>query len=401
LKRLFLISQVFYPDQVSTAGLFTNLCSVLAEKDYTVEVWAAQPSYSVRNRQPRRIVYNGISICYLPSTNFPKTRILGRIINTLTFTASVFLKLLFSKEKTTVFTHTTPPLLGILISFVCVLKKRKLVYILLDIFPEGLVRLGNFSGKNPFILLWQSFFLTTLRRCDKIVVLGRDMKSWIDQIYPSGKSKVVYIPVWQNDKLISPIDFNDNKLVSELKLEDKFVVQYSGNMGIWNEMKTLGLAVRMNPDNVIFMFIGDGIRKKELFNVFRTDYQNNVIELPFQPESRLNTVLTACHVGLVTMKSGLEGMAVPCKIFGILAAGIPVIALVPELSEIGMIVKEENCGIVIDPLDLDGFLEAIRKLKNDEQLRNIMGENGRKAFEKKYCLSIIAESYKELLNSIN
>lgn len=400
MKKLFLISQVFYPDEVSTAGLFTNLCSLLTERGYNVEVWAAQPAYSVRNRQPKSMIYSGISISYLPSTNFPKTNIFGRISNTLTFTASVCIKMLFSKDKTAVFTHTTPPLLGIVLSFICTIKKRKFVYILLDIFPEGLVRLGKASNKNPLIRLWQMLFVASLNRSEKIVVLGRDMKEWILKITPSSGEKVNYIPVWQNDTLVSPMDFSSNELVREHNLQHKFVVQYSGNMGLWNEMKTIGMAVRMNLEEVVFMFVGGGIRKKELFDNFIIEEQLNVIELPFQPESRLRSVLTACHVGLVTMKRGLEGIAVPCKIFGILAAGIPVIALVPEESEIAMIIREENCGIVVDPSDLDGLHKAIIKLKNDEQLRVIMGTNGRNAFTRKYSLNVIAEKYGELINSL-
>ena len=102
-RRFFLISQVFYPDEVSTAGLFTDLCVELAQRKYDVDVWCAQPAYSVRERQKKKkITYKGVKIRYLPSTNFSKNSLPGRAINTLTFTLSVFLNLLFSKDKTPV-----------------------------------------------------------------------------------------------------------------------------------------------------------------------------------------------------------------------------------------------------------------------------------------------------------
>ncbi len=47
-KHFFLISQVFYPDEVSTAGLFTNLCEEIAKKEVNVDVWCAQPSYNTK-----------------------------------------------------------------------------------------------------------------------------------------------------------------------------------------------------------------------------------------------------------------------------------------------------------------------------------------------------------------
>ena len=158
-KKFLLISQVFYPDQVSTANFFTNLCSVLAEDNIEVEVWSAHPSYTESKRQPKTLEYKGIKIRYLSSTNFSKSSLPGRIINTLTFTVSAGLKVLFSRDKTPVWTHTTFPFVGILLSFICSFKKRKFIYILLDIFPEGLIRVGRVSKKNPvYPIMAQTFY---------------------------------------------------------------------------------------------------------------------------------------------------------------------------------------------------------------------------------------------------
>ena len=155
------------------------------------------------------------------------------------------------------------------------------------------------------------------------------------------------------------MDFEKNKFIQEMGLKDKFVVQYSGNMGLWNEIKTLGRAVKKNIENVEFVFVGGGSREKELFDEFSLEEQKNVLILPFQPNENFNNILSASHVHLVTLREGLEGMAVPCKIYGIMAAGRPVIAMVPEYSEIAFLVREEQCGIVINPTDLDGFIKAI------------------------------------------
>lgn len=400
-KKFLLISQVFYPDQVSTGNLFTNLCSVIAGDNIEVEVWSAHPSYTESKRQPKILVYKGIKIRYLSSTNFAKSSLPGKIINTVTFTVSAGLKILFSHDKTPVWTHTTLPLVGIVLSFICSFKKRKFIYILLDIFPEGLIRVGRVSKKNPFIRLWNKLFIMSLMKSEKIIVIGRDIKKWVDDICTECQKKTEYIPHWQDDSLIYPMDFEENKFIQEMGLKDKFVVQYSGNMGLWNEIKTLGKAVKKNIENIEFIFVGGGIRKKELFDEFSVAVQQNVLILPFQPNENFNNILSASHVHLVTLREGLEGMAVPCKIYGILAAGRPVIALVPELSEIAFLVREEQCGIVINPTDLDGFINAICLLKSDEILTKKLGQNGRKAFEKKYTTRIAAERYKALLGQIS
>ena len=93
-------------------------------------------------------------------------------------------------------------------------------------------------------------------------------------------------------------------------------------------------------------------------------------------------------------------MAVPSKIYGIMAAGVPVIGLVPLNSEIAMIIKEENCGFVFNPKDMDGLLGAIDSLKCNERLRKELGQNGRIAFEEKYTTRIIARKYKLLFDEL-
>ena len=148
------------------------------------------------------------------------------------------------------------------------------------------------------------------------------------------------------------------------------------------------------------MFVGGGMRKKELMDVISSNDLENVIIMPFQPNEKFNTILTACHVGLVTMRDKLEGMAVPSKIYGIMAAGIPVIAIVPLNSEIAFIIKEENCGFVLKPGDLSGFINAIGLLKSDENLRKQMGQNSRLAFEKKYSTREIAHLYKLMIEEL-
>jgi colanic acid biosynthesis glycosyl transferase WcaI len=399
-KKFLLVSQVFYPDQVSTANLFTGLCGVLAEDDIAVEVWTAHPSYTEQKRQPSKVRYRNIDIRILSSTNFQKDNLFGRTLNALTFTFSAVLKLLFSRENTPVWSHTTPPFLGYFISGACKIKKRKFIYILLDILPEGLIRLGKVSRKNIFIRFWKRSFIKTLERSDKIIAIGRDIKEFVACYGEEYDKKTEYIPHWQDANLIFPIEFRINNYIIDNGLQDKFVVQYSGNMGLWNEMKTIGKAVSRNIGDVIFIFVGGGIRKEELLNEFSSKDQHNFLLIPFQSNDSFNNTINASHVHLITLKEGLEGMAVPSKIYGIMAAGRPFIAMVPEKSEIAFVVREENCGFVIKPTDIDGLINAISLLKSDEGLRRQLGNNSRSAFEKKYTVRLIAERYKTVLNEL-
>jgi len=396
-KKFFLISQVFYPDEVSTAGLFTNLCEEIAGNNIAVQVWCAQPSYNTQVRQPKKLNYKGITIHYLSSTNFNKSSLVGRLLNYLTFSVSLSFKLLFSTSKTPVFTSTNPPFLGFFVAFFCYLKKRKVNYIIQDIFPEGLVRLGKLSEKSLIVKFWNQLNRFTLKHSNKIIIIGRDMQLLVSKVYKPALEKTLYIPIWQDGNRIKPMEFEQNEMVIKNNWQTKFVVQYSGNMGLWNDMKSFGNAINeINEPDILFTFYGDGIRKKELIDSLGVE-KTNVLYFPFQPKEKLNQLLTACHVALVSLAEGLEGIAVPSKIIGIMAAGIPVIAMVPEESEIAYIVRENKCGIVLNPGDSNGLKEAILELKNNKELRKQLSENARYAFDKNFNTSLIAEQYIQLI----
>ena len=242
--------------------------------------------------------------------------------------------------------------------------------------------------------------MKSLKRCESIVVLGRDMIDYIEEIYPGSSDKIKYIPHWQDEDLIHPISLEDHPFIQENNLEEKFIVQYSGNMGLWNDMDSFGKSVNSDLNGVHYVFIGGGMREQELHESITAKNPENALFLPFQPTEKIGNVLSGCHASMVSLRNGLEGMAVPSKIYGILAAGIPVLALVPRKSEIAYIVEEEQCGIVIEPGDVSGLNEAILKLKSDEKLRTEMGKNSRSAFEYKYTIKRIAERYLQLLRNL-
>jgi colanic acid biosynthesis glycosyl transferase WcaI len=396
-KKFFLISQVFYPDEVSTAGLFTNLCEKLAERGVGVSVWCAQPSYNTRKKQQKKCFYKGINIRYLASTRLKKDSHFGRLMNYFTFSVSLVFRFIFSKKNKQVFTSTNPPFLGFLVAFLCSIKKTEFIYIIQDVYPDGLIKLNKLQSNGFLTRIWRWSNKYTLNRAHKIVVIGRDMKNWLADYGANVLQKVTYIPIWQDGDLIKPLDITINSFVKQNNLSNQFIVQYSGNMGLWNDMVSFGKAINsIKEADIVFTFIGEGIRKKELMDILTEN--SNTRFFPFQPKENLNITLTACHVALVSLNRGLEGIAVPSKIMGILAAGIPTIAMVPKQSEIAMIIEGTKCGIVIEPGDTRKLTENIYLLKNNVPLRVEMGKNARKAFLENFDIKIIAERYEQLIH---
>ena len=400
--KVILISQVFYPDEVAVSNLLTKLFVRLGnDHGIRAKVWCAQPSYTTRLRQPSKAVYHGVEISYLASTNFPKSQILGRLLNVLTYSVSVFFKLIFHRGKEIIMVHTTPPFLAILVIFLARVKGLRVVYVLMDVFPDGLIRLGKTSTRNPLVWLWKRWHRSALKHSSRIVTIGRDMAEWVRLEVPSANDQqLCVIPIWQDERLISPKSWEENPFVSRYGLGQQFVVQFSGNMGLWNDMATIGGAVKAGIPGVVFMFIGDGIRRKELLSSIGNNTPENAIFLPFLSNEEYAHSVSACHCGLVSLRPEAVGMAVPSKIIGILAAGIPVLAITPDDSELAMIVRENSCGLVVSPGNVKKLIEEILFLRENEAARIQMGHNARTAFEEKYTAAKAAESYSMLLNNL-
>ncbi len=404
LRKILFVSHMFYPDQVATSNLFTKLFERIAETEsYSITVWCAQPFYTTRSRQPFYRRHKQMDVYCLASTNFSKERLTARFVNMLTYTVSVFFRLLFLKRYKfdLLFVHTAPPFLAILVILLAKFKRVKVVYVLMDIFPDGLFRLNKVSPNNPFIKIWKNWHRKVMLKSDRVVAIGRDMLQWAKSEVPSmDESRLKYLPLWQDEKTLNPIDFELNPFVKKYRLSNYFVVQFSGNMGLWNDLETVGKAVGIGIDGVKFVFIGDGIRKKELISAMGHDGLNRTLFFDFLSNEEYAYSVTACHCGLVTLLPKAVGMGVPSKIFGIMAAGIPVLAIAPKYSEIAMIVNESECGLVSEPGDVKSLIDNIAYLKQNEPIRMRMGINARKAFDSKYTTAKGAENYITLFNEL-
>jgi colanic acid biosynthesis glycosyl transferase WcaI len=170
-------------------------------------------------------------------------------------------------------------------------------------------------------------------------------------------------------------------------------------MGLWHDIDSFVQAageLKTNSD-IQFLFIGNGIRQKQAQKLAQDLELDNIIWMDFLPQEELDTSLTCCHVALISLNSGLEGIAVPCKLYGILASGRPIIAQVPEESEVAYVVKEENCGFVIPPGNTQELAQRILELAGNRPLAREMGLRSFEAYKSKYTIEIITKQFRSML----
>ncbi len=387
-KKIILVCQVFYPDPTATSQLFTELFTRLSAQNTDIEVICGFPT--TRDRAylslARDESYAGIEI-HRCGLNMPsKGNYLFRAICYLSFLIHAGFKLLLTRRDSLIFGVTNPPFLCILLFLICSIKGTKYHYMFQDIYPDGLVALGKIKNSSLVFKLWHFLNKISYSKADRFLVLGRDMTALIQNNYGIAGEKITYIPHWSATAIAEPKSKSESKLHHFLAIEHKFVVQYSGNMGLWHDINSFVLAAKTlsaYPD-IQFLFVGGGTRKQLAVELAAKEGVTNIIWKNFVPKEELEDSLACCDVALISLRAGLAGVAVPCKLYGILASGKAIIAQVPSDSEVALVVNEERCGLVVEPDDIDGLVNSILDLYRDRQLTRDMGKKSFDAYQTKY-----------------
>lgn len=396
---LCFLSQYFFPEPGATSELLSEIAFRLSEEGFAVEAIAGQPSYFGPTSCPSRLRHRGVSVRRVWCTGRNRKRVLWRAANSATFSASALVRLLASSSNSVLVAVTNPPLLPWVCWAVALLRRRSYVLVIHDVYPDIAVELGALREGSLLVRMWRVLNRWAYRRATRIVVLGRDMKDRLEDDVGGEGSKLRIIPNWADGISIRPKPSSKSAWLEELGLSGRFVVQYSGNVGRFHEVDTILRAARSKIPGTEFLFIGTGAQADQVSEA--AGQLDCVRILPFQPRERLGQTLNACDASLVTLREGLSGLAVPSKLYGILAAGKPVIAIVPSTSEAAQVVRESHCGFVIPPGDWEELSRTVTRLRENPDLCKSLGARARRAFEERYDLAVVVGAWSDLLSHLS
>jgi glycosyltransferase involved in cell wall biosynthesis len=401
-RKILVIEQHFYPEVAATGQLLLDLCEDLVKAGYQVKVITGNPTelHQKEIKIPKRENYKGIEIVRLKNTTLSKYNMAGRVINYLTFHLSIFFHIIFSKRPDLVLVLSNPPFISFHGLILKIFKKCKVIYNVQDLFPDLAVELGKLRNK-PFISILKTLSKYIIRKMDRVIVVGEYMERRIkEDVLKDVVRKadhVVTIHNWADGERLKVIEKKDNYLGREWNLEDKFVVLYSGNIGYLHEFDTIIKAAENLRDrgykDIVFVFIGEGIKKEYIRKRAEKKGLNNILFFPYQARDKLTYSLGIADVSLVSLDEGFAGMVVPSKMYGILASGRPMIGIIGRESEINEIIREGRCGRIVkigDGKTLSGAI--IEYYKNPQKCRE-EGMNGRKYFEENFDRKIATEKY--------
>ncbi len=378
--RILLLNLYYPPDTSATAKIAETVVTQLAQQHH-VTVLCGRPSYDPSERRSWKLWQTerqgNVEIVRVGSTDFSRWQMMKRLLNYLTYAALAVPRALFAPCDV-ILAMTDPPFEGIIGAVVALLKRKPYVYNIRDLYPDMAVS-GGIMLNGPLAWIWERLHRWALRRAACVIVLGRDVRTRI--IAKGVLAKRIEIVRDGVDVGLTQEAEIDPEVVAQIRDGFRFVLVHAGNLGFSGDWDALLEAARdFEKDNsgIGLIFIGEGAQKPRMQAAAAA--LRNVRFLPFFPASKIPSVLAAPDAHIVTLKHGLEGVVVPSKLYGILAAGKPVLGLAPEWSDVDQIVKEAGCGYIDCPLDgLEEFTEVVRELSNDPERLRQMGEAARAA----------------------
>jgi colanic acid biosynthesis glycosyl transferase WcaI len=377
--HILLLNEYYPPDTSATAKIAAQVAETLAQR-HKVTVVAGRPSYDPDEFYPfaflRRDTRNGVIVERVGSTVYPRHRMRRRVSNYLTYLALAIPRALVIRPDV-ILAMTDPPIAGIAGAFVARLARRPFVYNIRDLYPDMAIG-GDIVRKSWWVDCWEKMHRSALKRAARVIVLGDDMR---ERILAKGVAPERVVVVRDGTSFPASMPVQDDPIVREIRCGFPFVALHAGNLGFYGAWGTLLKAAEiLRNENAGLVFIGDGANRAALEAA--ASGAPNVRFLPFRPVEQIPHVMMAGDVHIVTVRRRLEGVVVPSKLYGILAAGRPVLAVADAASDAARIVVESGCGLTADPNDPGAVARAIRELRSDPVRLAEMGRRARETAQK-------------------
>ncbi len=402
-RKVIFVNRYFFPDVSATSQMLSDLAVRLAQAGVDVHVICSRQLYedAAAGLPPRERV-QGVEVHRVWTAKFGRASLRGRALDYASFYLMATTRLWsLLRGGDVAVVKTDPPLLSVPAAAVVALRGAKLVNWLQDVFPEvashlGVARLPVFIHTGLQAVRDRSLVFAKAN-----VVLGARMRDYLARrdIEPE---TLHIIENWADGAAVVPKPASESALRTRLGLQRRFVVEYSGNLGRAHEFDTLLAAAHelRNDPAFAFLMIGGGAGMRALQLCVRESGLTNFHFLPYQPREALADGLAAADVHLASLLPALEGLIVPSKIYGILAAGRPAVFIGDADGEIALLLREAKCGLSVRCGEGAALADALRGLQRDTELARSMGRNARAAFETAFTLDGAARKWIHLLRSL-
>jgi colanic acid biosynthesis glycosyl transferase WcaI len=382
--RIIVISQFFGPDQSAVGQFLSDFANGAAAAGHDVRVICGTTDYAAAEdaapaltqchislASPERTTGGGtIRVVKVRTAIFSQSKA-KKLLSYSTFYAGALWRALWIPKPDVVLTLTAPPGLAWIGWLVQRIRGCRHVAWEMDVYPDVAIALGI-----P-VAAWTSRMLDfPRRRANTVIALGPCMRTRLLQ-HRIAEDRIVVAENWADGQVIMPLPFPEQRPLRIL---------YSGNLGLVHEVATIRAVMERlaNSPDFLFIFAGGGMARRDLVDFCRERGIGNVSFPGYAPLQDLGGSLAEGHVGLITQKQSTVGAVVPSKIYGLMAAGRPVLFIGPAAATPALLIQRFDCGWHFDCGDDDGVKSLLmRLLAHPEEIRE-KGRKGRAAFIESY-----------------
>lgn len=320
-----------------------------------------------------------------------KRSTIPRLASWIKFVVFAFRKIMLYNKYWLIIFYSNPPMLPWMGWILNAIRGQRYIVNILDVYPDIIVQTGRLPNWNPIIIFWRWLNRKAYARAERLITLGPYMVSTVSTYLCNRRQKqVVLIPTWVDVNEIMPIKKDQNPFAKKYFQLRCITIQYSGNIGLTHDISLMIKAAEalQYDHRFYFMIIGEGPAKYNLEKYCKQKKLKNIIFLPFQDDEDFKYSLAAADISVVSMGKGAEGVMMPCKTYFSMAAGAAIVGISYPPNDLTAVIEENECGINVEPSDLNSILKALRRFAEDPFLLQKCKSNSRKAAEEKFCRKV-------------
>lgn len=374
MSRRWLVSELFYPDEVSTGFVMTKIAEQLAA-ERKINVICGPAGYEKNTLNIAGGISPNVIIHRVKVPALNKNKLLSRIFRMLLLTMKMGWKIATKVKKgDQVILVTNPASLLLLVRYIRLFKKFDYTLVVHDVFPENLVASGLATERSRFYRLMLRQYNKAYNAADHLIAVGEDMKILILKKVMADK-RISVIPNWADTHDIAPLPDFDKSAYLGIDVNGKVVIGFAGNIGrVQGLEEFINAFVKAGNEKLVLTVIGEGALKEKLQQYVKENDARQVYFLGNKPRNEQIQFLNACDIGLVSLCKGMYGLGVPSKTYNIMAAGKPVLFVGDKGAEVSLYIDQYDCGWAFEWTAEEKLIRFLKELSPED--RDIIQDKG-------------------------
>lgn len=393
-RRVALLNQFYAPDISPTAQLAASLAEHRAALGDEVTVITGRAGY-LEGFAVDRAEGDGVRVRRVWTPDLGKASIGRRLIGYVSYLLGTAVRVVLLPRQDVVVVMTTPPMVVLVALLHRLLHRRSRVVLWsMDCYPDVAERFGELRGGGVASRLLRSATRRAFRHLDHVVALDGAMAELLTSQYAAGPGRppCTVVPNWERAAQFPPADPDApawdgwDELLGPPPAGGRRppVVLYLGNLGVGHRFDTVVAAAEELGDDATFVFVGGGARRDELAAMAAERGLANVVLHGYVPKDDTPRLLQGAAAALITLDERSLGVISPSKLHANLAAGLPVLYVGPEGSNVDEAIARFDCGVSLREGDVDGLVAAVRSLSAGGVVADARRARSRTAFEEAY-----------------